>query len=119
MEKDIQNYSPTVMFRGTPCSFYVDIRAADGCGVYIDVFIPSAIPSCFIQLSTREQKHFAENLLIKKSADSLFFFNIFKEISIINKFLWEFPQLSKIVFFWQETTFSISLMQGTGIVKIV
>ena len=25
MEKDILNYSPTVMFRGTPCIFYIEL----------------------------------------------------------------------------------------------
>ncbi len=43
MEKDIQNYSNTVMFRGTPCiwynTMYVLIRYNEYCLIYVGWYV--------------------------------------------------------------------------------
>ena len=33
MEEDIQNYSPIVMFRGTPCKFNLDVNLHLKCAI--------------------------------------------------------------------------------------
>ena len=46
MEEDIQNYSPTVMFRGTPCMYCKDIynlKSSDSFDSLFVIYKPSEI----------------------------------------------------------------------------